>query len=43
MAGLMKDIEGSFVDNTVDRVVNEFIPDKNGKGFVRSQNWFENK
>jgi hypothetical protein len=38
MAGLMKDIEGSFVDNTVDRVVNEFIPDKNGKGFVRSQN-----
>jgi hypothetical protein len=43
MAGLMKDVEGAFVDNTADRVVDEFIPDKNGKGFVRSQNCFENK
>lgn len=30
MAGLIKDVEGGFADNTVDRVVDEFIPDKNG-------------
>jgi hypothetical protein len=35
MAGFLKDVEGSFADNTVDRVVDDFIPDKNGKCFVR--------
>ncbi|UJR19511.1 hypothetical protein I4U23_022641 [Adineta vaga] len=29
--GISMDIEGSFVDNTIDRVVDEFIPDKNGE------------
>ena len=28
MAGFMKDIEGGFADNTADRAVDEFIPDK---------------
>ena len=42
MAGLLKDIEGGFIDNTVDRIVDEFIPDKNGKRFVRSPDcWFK--
>ncbi|CAF1207675.1 unnamed protein product [Adineta steineri] len=31
MAGLIKDLEGGFMDNTADRVVDDFIPDKNGE------------